>query len=144
MAKKDFSFDDINAELKALNPMGSVMADSTFSEVTEWIDTGNYHLNACVSGSLFGGWPNSRTCSIAGPSGTGKTFLVLNSVQLFLLLRGQSILRGQLDFDSLKSNLSYLNLILLQFYLLIVLLAIDMGLLFLCFSQANRVLKILI
>ena len=75
MAKKDFSFADINSELKTLNPMGSIMADSTFSEVTEWIDTGNFHLNACVSGSLFGGWPNSRTCSIAGPSGTGKTFL---------------------------------------------------------------------
>jgi len=81
MAKKDFSFADINSELKTLNPMGSIMADSTFSEVTEWIDTGNFHLNACVSGSLFGGWPNSRTCSIAGPSGTGKTFLVLNSVR---------------------------------------------------------------
>jgi RecA/RadA recombinase len=81
MAKKDFSFDDINSELKTLNPLGSIMSDSTFSEVTEWIDTGNFHLNACVSGSLFGGWPNSRTCSIAGPSGTGKTFLVLNSVR---------------------------------------------------------------
>jgi len=81
MAKKDFSFDDINAELAAINPLGSVMDQSDFSEVTEWIDTGNYHLNACVSGSLFGGWPNSRTCSIAGPSGTGKTFLVLNSVK---------------------------------------------------------------
>ena len=81
MAKKDFSFADVNSELKTLNPLGSIMADSTFSEVTEGIDTGNYHLNACVSGSLFGGWPNSRTCSIAGPSGTGKTFLVLNSVR---------------------------------------------------------------
>ena len=81
MAKKDFSFDDINSELKTLNPLGSIMSDSTFSEVIEWIDTGNFHLNACVSGSLFGGWPNSRTCSIAGPSGTGKTFLVLNSVR---------------------------------------------------------------
>lgn len=81
MAKKDFSFDDINSELKGLNPLGSVMEFSTFSEVTEWIDTGNYHLNACVSGSLFGGWPNSRTCSIAGPSGTGKTYLILNSVK---------------------------------------------------------------
>lgn len=81
MAKKltEFSFDDINAELAALNPMGSVMEQSDFSEVTEWIDTGNYHLNACVSGSLFGGWPNNRSCSIAGPSGTGKT-LILNSV----------------------------------------------------------------
>lgn len=81
MAKKDFSFDDINSELKDLNPLGSVMEFSTFSEVTEWIDTGNYHLNACVSGSLFGGWPNSRTCSIAGLSGTGKTYLILNSVK---------------------------------------------------------------
>ena len=83
MAKKgqDFSFDDINAELANLNPMGSVMEHSTFSEVTEWIDTGNYHLNACVSGSLFGGWPNNRSCSIAGPSGTGKTYLILNSVK---------------------------------------------------------------
>jgi RecA/RadA recombinase len=83
MAKKitEFSFDDINTELAAINPMGSVMDQSDFSEVTEWIDTGNYNLNACVSGSLFGGWPNNRSCSIAGPSGTGKTFLILNSVK---------------------------------------------------------------
>ena len=82
MAKsKTFTFDDLNAELKNINPLGSVMEQSTFSDVTEWIDTGNYHLNACVSGSLFGGWPNNRTCSIAGPSGTGKTFLILNSIR---------------------------------------------------------------
>ena len=83
MAKKnkDFTFADLNAELKDMNPLGSVMDVSTFSEVTEWINTGNYHLNACVSGSLFGGWPNNRSSSIAGPSGTGKTFLVLNSIR---------------------------------------------------------------
>jgi RecA/RadA recombinase len=82
MAKsKQFTFDDLNAELANMNPLGSVMEHSNFSEVTEWIHTGNYHLNACVSGSLFGGWPNNRSCSIAGPSGTGKTFLTLNSVR---------------------------------------------------------------
>lgn len=81
MAKKDFTFDDLNNELSNLNPLGSVMDQSNFSEVTEWIHTGNYHLNACVSGSLFGGWPNNRSCSVAGPSGTGKTFLTLNSVR---------------------------------------------------------------
>jgi|TARA_B110000908_G_scaffold75729_1_gene91156 RecA/RadA recombinase len=79
--KKQYSFDDINKELAELNPLGSVMDQSTFSEVTEWIDTGNYNLNACVSGSLFGGWPNNRSCSVAGPSGTGKTYLILNSVK---------------------------------------------------------------
>ena len=81
MAKNKFTFEDLNAELASLNPLGSVMNQSNFSEVTEWINTGNYHLNACVSGSLFGGWPNNRSCSIAGPSGTGKTFLMLNSVR---------------------------------------------------------------
>ena len=82
MAKnKDFTFADLNSELSNLNPLGSVMDQSNFSEVTEWIHTGNYHLNACVSGSLFGGWPNNRSCSVAGPSGTGKTFLTLNSVR---------------------------------------------------------------
>ena len=82
MAKnKDFTFDDLNKQLADLNPLGSVMDKSNFSEVTEWIHTGNYHLNACVSGSLFGGWPNNRSCSVAGPSGTGKTFLTLNSVR---------------------------------------------------------------
>ena len=81
MAKNKFTFDDVNAELANLNPLGSVMNQSNFSEVTEWIHTGNYHLNACLSGSLFNGWPNNRSCSIAGPSGTGKTFLMLNSVR---------------------------------------------------------------
>lgn len=81
MAKNNFTFEDLNAELASLNPLGSVMDQSNFSEVTEWIHTGNYHLNACVSGSLFRGWPNNRSCSVAGPSGTGKTFLTLNSVR---------------------------------------------------------------
>lgn len=81
MAKSNFTFDDLNKELASLNPLGSIMDQSNFSEVTEWIHTGNYHLNACVSGSLFRGWPNNRSCSVAGPSGTGKTFLTLNSVR---------------------------------------------------------------
>ena len=75
---KDFDFSDLNKELYEINPLGSIMEESMFSEVTEYIDTGNYHLNACVTGSLFKGWPNSRTCALAGPSGTGKTFLILN------------------------------------------------------------------
>ena len=79
--KKEFTFDDLNQQLADLNPLGSVMAQSNFSEVTEWIDTGNYHLNACVSGDMFKGWPNNRSCSVAGPSGTGKTFLMLNTVR---------------------------------------------------------------
>jgi RecA/RadA recombinase len=79
--KDEFTFDDINKELSQINPLGSVMEHSEFSEVTEWIDTGNYALNAALSGSLFGGWPNNRSSAICGPSGTGKTYLALNSVR---------------------------------------------------------------
>ena len=51
------------------------MDRSTFSKIDEFIGTGNYLLNACLSGSLFGGIPNNRSVCFAGPSGTGKTFL---------------------------------------------------------------------
>ena len=84
MAKSKFSFDDLNAELEKSSTtfsLGTRMDKSTFADVTEFINTGNYALNACLSGSLFKGWPNNRTMAIAGPSGTGKTFLVLNSIR---------------------------------------------------------------
>jgi len=52
-----------------------------FSDIDEYIPTGNYLLNAQVSGSIFGGYPNTRSIGIAGDSGAGKTFLCLNSVR---------------------------------------------------------------
>jgi len=41
----------------------------SFVDINEYIDTGNYALNAQLSGSLFGGYPNTRSTSIAGDSG---------------------------------------------------------------------------
>jgi RecA/RadA recombinase len=52
-----------------------------FSDIDEFIPTGNYMLNALMSGSLFGGYPNARSVGIAGESGTGKTFLCMNAVR---------------------------------------------------------------
>lgn len=52
-----------------------------FADIDEFIDTGNYMLNALMSGSVFGGYPNTRSIGIAGDSGTGKTFLCLNAVR---------------------------------------------------------------
>jgi RecA/RadA recombinase len=52
-----------------------------FSDIEEYISTGNYLLNAQMSGSLFGGYPNTRSIGIAGDSGAGKTFLCLNAVR---------------------------------------------------------------
>lgn len=52
-----------------------------FSDIDEHIGTGNYILNAQMSGSLFGGYPNARSIGIAGDSGSGKTYLCLNAVR---------------------------------------------------------------
>ena len=52
-----------------------------FSDIDELIDTGNYLLNAQMSGSIYGGYPNTRSVAIAGDSGAGKTFLCLNAVR---------------------------------------------------------------
>lgn len=88
MAKKEalkgeFSFDDLNKELSKTSSLGSVMEMSEFSEIDDYIHTGNFHLNACLSGSLFKGYPSNRSVAVAGPSGTGKTYLFLNAMRYF-------------------------------------------------------------
>jgi hypothetical protein len=64
---------------KNIDDRGSIITTNKFSEVDEWIHSGNYLLNAQLSGSLFGGYPNSRSVALAGETGTGKTFLALNA-----------------------------------------------------------------
>lgn len=66
---KEFSISELQKELKKINPFGDVISKSDFSKITEWIDAGNYHLNAVFSGDLFGGIPNNRTICLAGESG---------------------------------------------------------------------------
>jgi RecA/RadA recombinase len=76
---KQLSFTDLDTLLTKVNDKGSIITKNTFSRIDEWIPSGNYMLNAHISGSLFGGFPNSRSICIAGESGTGKTFLTLNA-----------------------------------------------------------------
>jgi RecA/RadA recombinase len=77
---KTFSFLELDKQLSKIEgfEMGSVLETNEFSEVSEWISTGNYLLNAQLSGSLFGGIPNNRSMGIAGDPQTGKSFLCLN------------------------------------------------------------------
>lgn len=77
MAKK-LSFSDLDGKLSKISPLGSVITKNVFSQIDDWISTGNYMLNAQLSGSIFGGMPNSRSVTLAGEAGTGKTFLALN------------------------------------------------------------------
>lgn len=76
---KQFSFTELDTALTKINPKGSIITHNTFSKIDEYIPTGNYLFNAQLTGSLFGGIPNSRSICFAGESGTGKTFLTLNA-----------------------------------------------------------------
>lgn len=77
---KGFSFLDLDSHLSKISGFetGSLLAKNTFSEIDEFIPTGNYMLNAQLSGSLFGGIPNTRSLGIMGDPGTGKSFVCLN------------------------------------------------------------------
>jgi len=90
MTKKSFSenyksFIDINKELskkfKTTKEETNIDLFKKFGGITEYIGTGNLMLNAILSGSIFGGIPNTRSIELAGPSGTGKSFLAMNIVR---------------------------------------------------------------
>lgn len=81
MAKGTFTFDDLDKAMTKVDGLGSIITENEFSKIGEWIPTGNYLLNAQISGSLFKGTPSNRGIVFAGESGTGKTFLTLNLVR---------------------------------------------------------------
>jgi RecA/RadA recombinase len=54
------------------------------SDVTGFIDTGSYVLNALLSGSLYGGLPNNKISCLAGDPATGKTFYAIGIASQFL------------------------------------------------------------
>jgi hypothetical protein len=63
------SFDAMNDLLSSINPNGAMMDVNPIAKIDEWISTGNYILNAVLSGSLFGGLPNRRSLVLAGEEG---------------------------------------------------------------------------
>jgi len=75
---KTFSFEDLDKTLSKVSDLGSILTENKFSKIDEYISTGNYVLNAQISGSLFGGIPNTRSVALSGESGVGKSFLCLN------------------------------------------------------------------
>ena len=75
---KQISIDEVRKELKKVNQFGDIIANSEYTRTKERIGTGNYHLNALFSGDLFGGVPCNRGVAVAGESGVGKTYFMLN------------------------------------------------------------------
>lgn len=61
--------------VSSVDDQAEIIADSAFSNIQDWIGSGNYVLNACMSGDLYKAIPTGRIITFCGPSGTGKSYL---------------------------------------------------------------------
>jgi len=69
-SKKHSSVDDIFKELNEVNPFGSSsFGTSEIYKNNNWIDSGNWILNAALSGSIKKGFPSTKQTSLVGESG---------------------------------------------------------------------------
>jgi RecA/RadA recombinase len=68
------------SKIKGLE-MASVLSTSLLSNVSEWVSTGSLSLNKIISGDIYKGLPRGRIMAFAGPSGVGKTYLLMSSAR---------------------------------------------------------------
>lgn len=71
---------DLKSIVKAIGSENTqtLVDEQCSADVTEYIDTGSYTLNALLSASLYGGVPGNKITQFAGESSTGKTFFVMD------------------------------------------------------------------
>ena len=55
-----------------------IIEESAGAQINDYISTGSYILNACITGSVFKGIPAGRVVTLAGDPGAGKSFLALS------------------------------------------------------------------
>jgi len=73
--------------LKSINnPYATIAKDGLIcGDISGYIDTGIYTLNGLISGQMIdGGFPKGKVVALAGEKGTGKTFILLNSLRKYL------------------------------------------------------------
>jgi RecA/RadA recombinase len=67
------------------NEYASIAEDGVEAgDITGFISTGSYSLNALLSGSIYNGIPANKVTAFAGEPSTGKTFYAINIVREFL------------------------------------------------------------
>lgn len=57
---------------------------SSYAEVKEFLDTGNYALNRVLTGDIHKGIPTGRITTLFGQSGSGKSLIAANTAALAL------------------------------------------------------------
>ena len=64
--------------IKNVDKSTEILSKCDTAVIKDYIDSGNYILNACLTGSIFKGAPAGRVVTLAGPSGCGKSYLALS------------------------------------------------------------------
>lgn len=59
----------------------TTLFDDKNSYINDYISTGNYMLNAQLTGSIWKGIPEGRIIQFAGSFGTGKTYICMNTAR---------------------------------------------------------------
>lgn len=75
------SFADINKFLGNFDKDGALLSEYKTADVKEFIHTGSYVLNACISGSLLRGVPAGRIITISGDPKSGKSYICLDMMR---------------------------------------------------------------
>ena len=64
--------------IKNVDNSAEILSETAAYDIEDYINTGNYILNAAMTGSLFKGVPSGRVLCLAGAKGTGKSYLSLS------------------------------------------------------------------
>lgn len=85
MAKSTKTFDRSNLlkTIQKFSPFANTIDKSESAKSNDWMHSGNYMLNAILSGSLKRGVSCNRSTIFAGESGSGKTYLCMNLASNF-------------------------------------------------------------
>ena len=60
------------------------LAESTYADVHDFLDTGSYALNRVLTGDIHKGFPVGRISTLYGQSGSGKSLIAANTAALAL------------------------------------------------------------
>lgn len=65
--------------IKSFDDSVEVLSESSTAVIKEYVNTGSYMLNACMTGSLFKGIPSGRIITFSGDPATGKSYLAVSA-----------------------------------------------------------------
>lgn len=65
------------------NEYANVAEDAICGEITGWVDSGSYALNALLSGSIFKGFPSNKIVGFIGVESTGKCARGSQSIEVY-------------------------------------------------------------